>query len=405
MTITTKADLRAARPFWAATPDIRVETQALPERKEYDVIVVGAGISGAIVTRMLAGRNRRILVVDRRSPVHGSTMASTAMIQYEIDVPLFTLSEMIGEDKAVRAWRRSARAVEDLVDLMKKHSVDCALEEKKTLFLAGDELGYRALRKEAELRAANGLSAEYLEGSRLVEEYGLERTGAIRSDRSASANPARMTAGLFRSLWQDEVTVCSPVEITDYRESGDEVVLATADGQLLSAGHVVFCSGYEFLKPMQSGHHQIMATWAVATQPHAPRPAWLSSHIVWEASDPYLYFRATPDGRIIAGGEDEATSATITDPDIMKRKVARIGEKLEALLGRPVGTFAYRWSARFGTTDDGLPIIDQVPGCSRVLSVMGFGGNGITFSMIAGQIIKSRISGKDDPDGDLFAFR
>ncbi|MGR6432655.1 hypothetical protein ACU5AY_17225 [Rhizobium sp. PAMB 3174] len=42
MTITTKVDLRAARPFWAATPDISVETQALPGRRDYDVIIVVA---------------------------------------------------------------------------------------------------------------------------------------------------------------------------------------------------------------------------------------------------------------------------------------------------------------------------------------------------------------------------
>ena len=29
---------------------------------------------------------------------------------------------------------------------------------------------------------------------------------------------------------------------------------------------------------------------------------------IWEASDPYLYMRATADGRVICGGEDEEFS-------------------------------------------------------------------------------------------------
>ncbi len=32
---------------------------------------------------------------------------------------------------------------------------------------------------------------------------------------------------------------------------------------------------------------------------------WPGAAFVWEASDPYLYMRATADGRVICGGEDE----------------------------------------------------------------------------------------------------
>lgn len=41
----------------------------------------------------------------------------------------------------------------------------------------------------------------------------------------------------------------------------------------------------------------------------------------------------------------------------------------------------------------------------RVLSVMGFGGNGITFSMIAAQIVSAQLSGQPDPDAAIFRFR
>ena len=34
-------------------------------------------------------------------------------------------------------------------------------------------------------------------------------------------------------------------------------------------------------------------------------PAWPDNALVWEASDPYLYMRATLDGRVIIGGADE----------------------------------------------------------------------------------------------------
>lgn len=405
MTVTRKTDLRHFQPLWSQTPNRVVATHPMPEQSEFDVIVVGAGISAAIVTRLLARAGRKILVVDRRRPVLGSTMASTAMIQHEIDIPLTELAEKIGKARAIAAWKRSASAVSDLGELVKDYGIDCGFEEKKTLYLSGDSLGFRALQAEAELRNEAGLSADYIDKHQLFVTYGIDRTGAIVSNRSASANPAQLTAGLLNSMDGADVSIVEGVEITDYRETANEVVLATAQGRLLSAGHVVFCTGYEFLKDMQSKRHQTLATWALATEPHVARPAWLDQHLVWEASDPYLYFRATPDGRIIAGGGDEAADDTIDDPAKMRRKMRDIREKLGKLLGQEIPEPAYGWAARFGSTDDGLPIIDRAPGCERVFSVMGFGGNGITFSMIAAQVVEKWIAGREDDDAGLFRFR
>jgi glycine/D-amino acid oxidase-like deaminating enzyme len=35
---------------------------------------------------------------------------------------------------------------------------------------------------------------------------------------------------------------------------------------------------------------------------------------------------------------------------------------------------------------------------------MGFGGNGITYSMIAAEIVAKLIRGEGDPDADLYRF-
>jgi glycine/D-amino acid oxidase-like deaminating enzyme len=42
-----------------------------------------------------------------------------------------------------------------------------------------------------------------------------------------------------------------------------------------------------------------------------------------------------------------------------------------------------------------------MPGCYAVL---GYGGNGITFAMIAAQILAAELCGEHDPDAELFAF-
>ena len=64
----------------------------------------------------------------------------------------------------------------------------------------------------------------------------------------------------------------------------------------------------------------------------------------------------------------------------------------------------FAWAGSFGTTKTGLPYIGKVPRHPRIHAVMGYGGNGITFSQIASEIVTSAITGDDDSDYGLFAF-
>jgi glycine/D-amino acid oxidase-like deaminating enzyme len=402
--LTRERDLRDSRPLWIDTPRVSVRSSKQPARSSYDVIIVGAGISAALVANALADGNRSILVIDKRSPVKGSSIASTAMIQHEIDVPLHQLQGMIGKPDANRVWQRSARAVMRLNEIVQSLDISCAMKRKKTLYLAGDELGSRALRTEADARNDAGIKASFLDKNSVMAEFGLDRSGAILSDISASANPGQLTAGLLRSTQSRGVEIVSGLEITALKSIGGEVVAATADGRLLSAGNIVFCTGYEFLETLASDKHEIISTWALASKPGIALPDWLNSHIVWEASDPYLYFRTSQDGRLVVGGEDESNENAYQSASKLKSKTETIRRKVSALLRIDIGEPEYRWAAAFGSTSTGLPLIGEVPDMKNVYSVMGFGGNGITFSQIAAEIVSSAVNGGRDPDADLFAF-
>lgn len=403
--ITHKRDLRESVPYWQSTPNITVRTRKNPSTPAFDVIVVGAGISGALVSEALIHGKRRIAVLDRRAPVLGSSMASTAMIQHEIDMPLFKLIQNLPKDDAERIWLRSARSVKSLLEHVQSLSISCHMRSKKTLYLAGNEYGARALSMEAEARQAIGLNANLLDAAQVKSQFQIDRTAAIVSDISASANPAQLTAGILRSAISRGVEVIKDTEISDLVCHGDKVVLATSSGQILTAKYAVFCTGYEFLNVLANKNHSIISTWAIASKSGIKVPDWLKDFLVWEASDPYLYFRTADDGRIVAGGEDEASETAYLDESKLREKSQRIAENLAELTGVKIGKPAFHWAAAFGATRLGIPMIGEVPGHPNVFAAMGYGGNGITFSKIAAEIISAHINGRDDPDAGLFPFR
>ena len=65
------------------------------------------------------------------------------------------------------------------------------------------------------------------------------------------------------------------------------------------------------------------------------------------------------------------------------------------------GICFYRAGA-FADSPTGLPHIAEVDGMANCLSVLGCGGNGITFSMVAAQLARHWVAGRIDPDADLF---
>ncbi|MDP3402092.1 MAG: hypothetical protein Q8R97_13340, partial [Brevundimonas sp.] len=62
----------------------------------------------------------------------------------------------------------------------------------------------------------------------------------------------------------------------------------------------------------------------------------------------------------------------------------------------------YSWAGAFGESATGLPSIAPVPDMAHAWAVMGFGGNGITYSVIASQVVSAAIRGRADPDADLY---
>ncbi len=398
---TTKRDLRTGRSLWADSPGLGVPTRALTEPVAVDVAVIGAGISGAFMARELA-RDHAVAVLDRRRPLHGSTLASTALLQWEIDLPLTALAKRIGPDKARRAYRRSRAAVDALERIVRDERIRCGFRPKQTLYLAGDAYGSRALEEEAEARAAIGLESRYLSKAELRDRFDLDRTGAVLSDGSASGDPARLAAALLRRAEADGAKVYSPVEALEAVPDPEGVTLLTDAGHAVRARHAVFCCGYEFPKDVPTPGAEVVSTWALASKPRQRCPAWLRDMLVWEASDPYLYLRMGGDGRLIVGGEDERSATAHEDPRRMARKRQALARKLSALLPGVDFEPDYAWAGAFGESATGLPQIGSIDGSDRLHAVMGFGGNGITYSVIASQIVAAAIRGRPDPDADLY---
>ena len=192
-----KLDLRTGRAVWTAYRAAAIPATPLTRDVKADVAIVGMGISAAMMADSLTDAGLSVVLIDRRGPLLGSTAATTALVQFEIDQPLTTLTKKIGKDRAERAWRRSRLAVANLAARVKELGIECRMIERPSLYLAGNVLAPQALREEGLQRNRAGLRSAYLTAGELKDRFGLDRKGALLSHGNHALDPRRLAGGLL----------------------------------------------------------------------------------------------------------------------------------------------------------------------------------------------------------------
>ena len=400
---THQRDLRTGQSLWTARRRPVIAVRPLTRDVACDVVVVGAGVSGALIAETLSDAGLDTVIVDRRGPAEGSTAASTAMLQYELDTPLSLMAERIGRDKAERIWRRSRQSVEALRERTERYGLDVDGATRGSIYLDGNVLDADGLAREADARRRAGFEVELLKPAAVKERYGIAGRHALIGFGNYSADPRRLTAGYLNVALARGARLYSPVDICDIAPDDGGVTLASAHGPTLRARHVVIASGYEMMKGIPRKGNKIISSWSIATKPQ-PRAIWPGAAMIWEAADPYLYIRTTPSGEIICGGEDEEIADAGERDAKLADKAATLSRKLAALLPDIDATPRYSWAGSFGDSPVGTPTIGRIPAMPHCYAAMGYGGNGITFSMMAAQMLRGLICGYGDPDADLVSF-
>ena len=400
--VTHSKDLRTGQTLWESLPAPRVGHQRLTGNIDTDVLIIGAGITGAMVADRLAEAGFKIVIVDKRGPAKGASTASTALVQHEIDTPLIQLSRKIGKRKAVRAWQRSRLAVDAISARLGELGIS-DVTRRDSLYLAGNILDRDELRQEHAARRAAGLASRYWDRKGVRQRFGIVRSAALQSYDSLVVNPREVTLALLKAACAGKATIQSPAEIVDIQATNPTVIATAKNGRRIRCRHLIFATGYELPRRVPHRGHKIISTYAIATAPQ-PRRLWPGQCTIWEASEPYLYLRTTPDGRIICGGEDEEFSDEAKRDVLLATKTRILQRKLGRLIRGADTTAAFAWAGSFGSSDTGLPRIGKVPGMPNCWVALGYGGNGTTYARIAADIICGALTGHPDADADLYDF-
>jgi glycine/D-amino acid oxidase-like deaminating enzyme len=135
-----------------------------------------------------------------------------------------------------------------------------------------------------------------------------------------------------------------------------------------------------------------------------------SSHLFWSVNNglpenyPSLQRDVSCDAVVIVGGEDEDFVNAKHREALIFSKDPNLDEKVRATLsGCAVGN-RIRVGRNFRETKDGLAYIGVHPQFPHAYFALGYGGNGITFSLVAAEILRDGLLNRTNRDAHLFRF-
>jgi glycine/D-amino acid oxidase-like deaminating enzyme len=347
---------------------------------EYDVVVVGAGITGLTTALLLARAGRSVAVIEARHVGAGTTGGSTAKISLLQGTQLSRISRR-HPDAVVRDYvSANAEGQAWLARFCADHGVETQSRPAYTFATTGH--GRRAARGECDAARKAGLPVTWLDEVDLP----FDTTGAARLDDQLQVDPMELLEVLAREATAHGATIVEGVRVR--RVNGHDPVRVITDVGAVSAGTVVVATNMPILdrgaffaraKPARS------YGLAYRTSERAVDGMYLS------ADSPARSLRDAPDptgNLLLVGGNGHKPGAAVSE-----RK------KLDELRRWTADHFpgaeeTHAWSAQDYVPHHALPFVGPVlPGRESVMVAGGYAKWGMTNGVAASVALAGRILG------------
>lgn len=355
--------------------------------RSFDVVVVGAGLTGLTTALLLARGGARVGVLEARHVGAGTTGNTTAKV-----------SLLQGTKLSRIARRHTAGTVRSYVDANLEgqqwlvrwcadHGVP--VERRPALTYATTPGGRDDVVAEFEAARAAGLPVELLDDAGLP----FPTTGAVRLGDQAQLDPLDVVLALAEDVAAHGGEIFAGSRVLGvsghdpYRlrlEQGE----VTADRVVVATGVPILDRGGFFarLKPLRS--------YAVAFE--VPDTAALPETMALSADQPRRSLRITSTGgttRLLVGGAGHVTGRT-------ESEAASLTELEEWTVAHfPGARVTHAWSAQDYRCSDDLPAIGPLhPGSDGILAATGYDKWGMAMGVAASLALTASVLGGDAPE-------
>ncbi|CAN5154108.1 FAD-dependent oxidoreductase [soil metagenome] len=358
----------------------------------YDVVVVGAGITGITAALFIQKAGRSCLVLEAHSTGYGTTGGTSAHINTFADTTYTEAESAFGEKGA----KLFAAAINEGFGLIKEnisnYHIDCDYAEKDGYLYAEDEDQAKQLDDLYEGTVKTGVAIRYV--NEVPTPLSYQKAAVLPGQ--AQFHPLKYLQALTSefikaggSLKEDAMVL--NVESEEGVHTVKTAHLAIRANKVIYATHIP--PGITNLNFRCSPYRSYVLGVKLKGDDYPDA-------LVYDLQEPYHYFRTHEiDGQklLIAGGNDHKTGHD--DPE-------KAFTDLEKYIrdNYSVSSVKYKWSSQYYVPVDGFPYIGQLPeAADGVYCATGYNGNGMMLGSVAAQILSDLALGKQSKYEEIFS--
>jgi len=398
--------VEAAKSLWSAsahTPAPRFV--AVEDRIDTDVAIVGGGYTGLSAALHLAEGGCRVCVVEAEEIGYGASGRNGGQVNPGLKVTESEAVARLGETGR-RLFRLGEEATDFLADLVRRKSLNCSFIRPGLVRLAHNRPAANALRSALRNLNDRGIAAQWLDHNTVESLVGTRRYVAGMLDpRGGSVHPLDLVRELARAAGSAGARVFSRSPARRLSRSDGHWHVDFPNGRIVADHVIVATNGYvDALIPRLARSVLPVNSFQIATErleDSLLRQILPDGHAVYDSRRLVLYFRRSPDGRLVLGGRASfASDRSVPDhsPDyaIIEKALKGIFPQLGS------APIAFRWTGLVCITPNFLPHYHEpAPGLHVLL---GYNGRGVALSIRAGAWLAHELLGVSDT-GEIPATR
>ncbi|MFT4960460.1 MAG: sarcosine oxidase subunit beta [Paracoccaceae bacterium] len=346
-----------------------------------DILVVGAGITGASAALELARSGQKVEVIERYGPAAMASGWTLAGVRQSGRDP----AELAMSRLAVALWSELDRVLE----------AETGYRQHGNLRLARSAQEFETIRDLVTEQSAAGLDMQFLPDLAatrdVVPALSEQVVAASWCASDGSADPIATVSAYLGMAQKLGATSSIGEEVQELIVTKGRITQVVTNLRILSPGSVILASGVlinRLLDPM--GLALPLRRPVVTVLRTMPAPKILGPVLGVANADMAARQENSGRFRISSGAEDSGTLAELDGKPLVRPTmrgvmgtIRRVAKVLPALAGAEVEAI---WGGMLDMTPDALPVIDKVPGVHNLVVAAGFSGHGFGIGPVTGPL-------------------
>ncbi|MEO6722594.1 MAG: FAD-dependent oxidoreductase [Ferruginibacter sp.] len=350
------------------------------DTKEYDVVVIGAGITGVTTALLLQQAGKSVILVEAQNPGFGTTGGTTAHLNTFYDTPYFKIIKDFGEENAKLIAQGARSAIGLIKNNIETHHIECGFEEKDGYLFSLNEKQNKELADIVEAANQVGIEMDFTN----TNPFPIPHLKIAKIPGQAQFDPMRYLYGMLQAFEAEGGALIQNCRVMDIEE-GDVLQVHTSLGDI-KARNAIYAT---HIPPGVNLLHFRCAPYRSYVIGVKLKDDEYPNALGYDMNDPYHYYRTQEvDGEkyLIAGGEDHKTGHEENTDACFRRLESHLRSCFR------VKEVAFRWSSQYFEPTDGLPYIGHLPGNgTNIYVATGYGGNGMIYGTLAGLVLSNML--------------